>query len=95
MTGLGEAIESRLHALPSGAGDPDELQAIGRRIRKALKTGVKFEPDCRVWLAFSAIKIAGPCLKKPQIQLESVRRSIPQKLALQKGINQLRWQAAL
>jgi FkbH-like protein len=38
VTGLGEVIESRLRALPSGAGDPDELQAIGRRIRKALRS---------------------------------------------------------
>lgn len=38
MTGLGDAIETRLRALPSGGADPDELQAIGRRIGKVLKS---------------------------------------------------------
>ncbi len=53
MTELGEAIDERLRALPSGAPDPDELQAIGRRIRKALKAGAGEAKPLRVGLVSS------------------------------------------
>jgi FkbH-like protein len=50
---LGEAIDSRLRALPTGAPDPDELQAIGRRIRKALKTSPADAKPIKVGLVSS------------------------------------------
>ena len=54
MTGveLDETTASRLAALPSGAPDPDALQAIGRRIRKALAKGAG-APPLRVGLISS------------------------------------------
>ena len=53
MTGLGVAIETRLRALPSGAPDPDELQAIGRRIRKAVAAGSGDSAPLRIGLISS------------------------------------------
>jgi FkbH-like protein len=53
VTGLDAALEARLRALPSGGADPDELQAIGRRIRKALKSGSPPATRLRIGLVSS------------------------------------------
>ncbi len=53
MIGLDDAIERRLRALPSSAPDPDELQAIGRRIRKTLKSGGPAAKPLRIGLVSS------------------------------------------